>query len=320
MKGSTGLIIVALGATLLLTYGLVLPLPPAPGAPAAVLAPSTSPTCARLRGRGLGAAGLPREAAGRPELPTPPPTATPTPTPPPTATPLPAVTPTPTFVAPCQVRGRALRVFIDPGHGGPDAGAVHVGPGGEVDLLEKDVDLDISLRLAALLEAAGHEVLLARSEDRGLTPAQTGRQELYARVDMANEAGADLFISVHNNGHSDRSQRGTEVYYCSARPYSDENKRLAIAVQAALVEALRRAGYETVDRAIHDDIEVYRGHMGVLGPRISRPTRMVAVLGESLFVTNDADAAQLARPEIRQAIAEGYAEGIRAYLEAVPFK
>ncbi len=54
--------------------------------------------------------------------------------------------------------------------------------------------------------------------------------------------------------------------------------------------------------------------MGVLGPRIARPTRRVAILGESLFMTNDADAAQLARPEIRQAIAQGYADGIRAYL------
>ena len=223
--------------------------------------------------------------------------------------------PLPTFVAPPLVRDRPLRIFVDPGHGGPDAGAVHVGPSGQVDLVEKDVDLDISLRLAALLEAAGHQAILARSQDRGVTPQGSGRQELYARVDMANEAGADLFISVHNNGHSDRSLRGTEVYYCADRPYSSENKRLAAAVQAALVEALRRAGYETVDRGIHDDTEVYRGHMGVLGPRIARPTRMVAILGESLFVTNDADAARLAQPEIRQAIAEGYAEGIRAYLE-----
>lgn len=315
MKGSAGLIVVVLGATLLLAYGLVLPLPPAPGAPAATPGPSAAPACARLRGRGLGAAGLPRAAAAGLVATAPAPTATPTATRPATPTPLPSATPTPTFVAPRLVQGRPLRIFIDPGHGGPDAGAVHVGPAGEVDLLEKDVDLDISLRLASLLRAAGHEVLLARSEDRGLTPGQTGRQELYARVDLANEAGADLFISVHNNGHPDPSQRGTEVYYCSARPYSAENLRLAIAVQAALVESLRRAGYETVDRGVHDDIEVYRGHMGVLGPRISRPTRMVAVLGESLFVTNDADAAQLARPEIRQAIAEGYAGGIRAYLK-----
>lgn len=54
--------------------------------------------------------------------------------------------------------------------------------------------------------------------------------------------------------------------------------------------------------------------MGVLGPRISRPTRMVAALGESLFVTNDADAACPAQPAIRQAIAQGCADGIRAYL------
>lgn len=326
MKHSRLLIVLALLATFLLVYGLSASPGPVAGGQPVTESQSRPHKAARQRSNrravGLAAMAAP-SAAATVHLPTstptatvasPTPTATPSPSATPSPTPTPSATPSPTFVAPWLIRDRPIRVFIDPGHGGPDAGAVHVGPSGEVDLLEKDVDLDISLRLAALLQTAGCEVLLARTDDRAVRPGGNRREELYARVDMANEWGADLFIDVHNNGHNDRSLRGTEVYYCSDRPYAAENRRLAAAVQAALVEALRRAGYETVNRGIHDDTEVYRGHMGVLGPRIPRPTQMVAILGESLFVTNEADAAQLSRPEIRQAIAQGYMEGIQAYL------
>jgi N-acetylmuramoyl-L-alanine amidase len=318
MKHSLLLIALALLTTFLLVVALAEPrLPQASGYPAAegasALTVSVPASTAQPTQPLLAVAAEQTATPGAPSA-TPLASVAPSLTPPPTQV-LPATaTPIPTFVAPAQVSGRPLRVFIDPGHGGPDAGAVHVDASGQVDLLEKDVDLDISLRLASLLWAAGFEVRLARTEDRAVMPGANARQELYARVDMANDWGADLFIDVHNNGHPDHTLRGTEIYYCKDRPYSAENIRFAADVLAGIAASLRRAGYETLNRGPHDDTEVYRGHMGVLGPRITRPTRMVAMLGESLFMTNDADAAQLARPEIRQAIAQGYAEGIQAYL------
>ena len=93
------------------------------------------------------------------------------------------------------------RVVIDAGHGGHDTGMI--GPSG---LREKDVVLDIALELGRLIEQKlGAEVVYTRSEDTYLKPA--------ARTKVANDAKADLFISVHANASSVRSVRGIETYY-----------------------------------------------------------------------------------------------------------
>uniref|UniRef100_A0A7V4G7L7 MurNAc-LAA domain-containing protein n=1 Tax=Desulfobacca acetoxidans TaxID=60893 RepID=A0A7V4G7L7_9BACT len=88
--------------------------------------------------------------------------------------------------------------------------------------------------------------------------------------------------------------------------------RLAWLVQQALVRNLRQAGYNTLDRGTKDDAIL--GHLAVLAPRnLNRPSQMPAIIGEALFMTNDADAAQLSRTEMRLAIARGYLEGIKAF-------
>lgn len=93
------------------------------------------------------------------------------------------------------------RVVIDAGHGGHDTGMI--GPNG---LREKDVVLDIALELGRLVEQKlGAEVVYTRSDDTYLKPS--------ARTRVANEAKADLFISVHANASSVRSVRGIETYY-----------------------------------------------------------------------------------------------------------
>lgn len=200
-------------------------------------------------------------------------------------------------------------IFIDPGHGGSDSGAVHK-TSGKVDLNERDVNLDISQRLATLLRQAGYDVQMSREDANTPVNGNEGA-DLRARVDAANKSNADLLISVHNNGIANNGVHGTEVWYCTDRPFSDQNKELANDVQQALVRNLRQAGYDTQDRGIKDDGMM--GHFAIMGPTIERPSTMPSVTGESLFMTNDQDASQLQKPEIRQAIAQGYFDGIQAY-------
>ena len=203
------------------------------------------------------------------------------------------------------------------------------------DLVEKDLNLAIALLLAEMLRDDGFRVVLTRDSDRAVSPAyvEAGVRsqvvlDLQARVDIANQARADLFISIHNNGSPDPGQRGTEVWYNNARPFSDRNRALAELVQEGLLRQMRLAGYESFDRGIKDDasFRVFRGrsfNIYVLGPgdnprRPHVPTAMPGVLGESLVLTNPDDAAALRRPEIVEAIARGYREAVVRYFERFP--
>lgn len=213
-----------------------------------------------------------------------------------------------------QPQPKGKLIYIDPGHGSSDVGAVHKGPDGQADLLERDVALDVAQQLADMLRREGYDVALTRTAENRPLPNGSQGADLQARVDMANKANADLLISVHFNGLDNKNTRGTEVWYCSDRPFSGDNERLATLVQESLVRNLRDAGYDTVDRGIKDDAKM--GHFAVNGPHISRPSQMPGIIGEPLFMTNDEDAAQLKRPEVRTALAKGYFEGVKAYFES----
>ncbi len=236
------------------------------------------------------------------------PVATSTPTDQPTAAPQPTDAPT----QPPAPTPNGKVIFIDPGHGGSDSGAVHTGPGGVVDLTEKDVNLDVSLRLADLLRQAGYDVQMSRTTDTFAIPGASTPVELQQRIDMANAAHADLYICVHHNSSVNSAANGLEVFYCADRTFSDSNLRLAQLVHDSLLRDLSAAGYNATDLGIQDDAS--EGHLAVLAPHnMARATQMPGILGEALFMSNDADAAALARPEIRQAEAQGYFDAINAY-------
>lgn len=220
---------------------------------------------------------------------------------------------------------RVRTIAIDPGHGGPETGAVT----GRVT--EAQLNLRIARLLADMLQESGYRVVLTRDSDGPVSPeyedssvrAQLTR-DLQARVDIANRAGADLFLSIHNNGHGAPSVRGTEVWFNKARPFSDRNRVLATLVLENLVAHLRAAGHPAINRGIQDD-EHFRVRNGrslniyVLGPSTTRqPTEMPGVLGESLFVSNPLEAAALQDPDIQWAIARGYHDAVVAYFEEFP--
>ena len=178
-------------------------------------------------------------------------------------------------------------IVLDPGHGGSDTGAMRNG------LVEKDVALDIALRLRTVLTARGWIVRMTRDTDRDVFgPNASDVNELQARVDVANNAGARMFVSIHANSSTSSVPSGTTSYY-----YKPEDRPLATAIQHHLVTVL----------GTKDD--------GVVRERfyVIRRTTMPSALVETAFVSNAGDAARLRQPDFRQAIAVGIADGIRDY-------
>jgi len=221
-------------------------------------------------------------------------------------------------------------ITLDAGHGGTEIGASHTYPDGVV-VAEKDLNLRVMLRLRDLLQQAGYQVTVTRTRDalvntdkKDLTGdgKTTLSDDLQARVDLANSSGADVFVSVHFNGISDPNRKGTYVFWDPDRPYADKSKALAEMVDAALVKAMKEAGYSPEDHGATRDTAVLGGeHYYLLSPKtdvVGRPSQMPAVIGEGLFLTNDDDANALRKDAIVEAIARGYAEGIKAYLARYP--
>ncbi|MFN8558345.1 MAG: N-acetylmuramoyl-L-alanine amidase [Dehalococcoidia bacterium] len=226
--------------------------------------------------------------------------------------------------------GRSRVVALDPGHGGDEVGAAGAG------VAEKDVNLRIARKLRDLLEREGYTVLLARDGDRRATPppdaprdtsGRPTRADLQARIDIANLAGADVYLSIHNNGSPNPGDSGTETWWDGRRPWAAYNRALAEHVQGALVAAIRATGYPVIDRGLKEDSQfrIFQGRafpIFVLGPpragaSTSRAVQMPAVLGESLFLSNAVEAQWLARDNVQDAIARGYRDALVRYFRLI---
>ncbi|MCL2611162.1 MAG: N-acetylmuramoyl-L-alanine amidase, partial [Defluviitaleaceae bacterium] len=120
---------------------------------------------------------------------------------------------------------------------------------------------------------------------------------LTERTNMANNWGADYFISIHANANENPQANGTETLY---HPNSTKGKALATEVQEQLILQLKRP-----DRGI-----IPRSNLAVL-----RLTNMPAILAELAFISNPVEAELLANPEFRQAAAQGIADGLTQFLK-----
>lgn len=228
------------------------------------------------------------------------PTSPPLPAPAPTTTILPVPAPERTQIARVPAEGITLPapkidtplpqvpegrfvVVIDPGHGGPDPGAIGIG-----GLREVDVIMPISFQVAALLRQQGVRVVMTREEDRDLG--------LEPRVQIARRANATLFVSIHANAISmERPDvNGIETYFHSAA-----GQRLAEIIHRNMLAA-------TGSR----DRRVRKARFYVL-----RRTTMPSVLLEVGFVTGAEDASRLREPEHLNNLSVGIARGILEYLQ-----
>jgi N-acetylmuramoyl-L-alanine amidase len=184
-------------------------------------------------------------------------------------------------------RGR-YRVVIDPGHGGPDPGAVGID-----GLRETDVVLEVGLQVAQLLQARGVQVLLTRTSEVDV--------DLPPRVALANSAGADLFVSLHANALSlDRPDvNGIETFFFEG------GRSLALA--QVIQERVLAVSPGTPDRGARP------GRFYVI-----RRTVMPSALLEMGFVTGEIDQPRLAEPSFRRRLAEAIAAAILSYLQQAP--
>lgn len=203
-------------------------------------------------------------------------------------------------------------VAIDPGHGGADSGATGTLPpgtqtgmtpridaDGQTRIYEKDVTLDIAQRLNGYLRGRGFPTVMTRTADMagGDVPFTTVGADLRARVDIANNAGARLFVSIHENALS-ATATGTETYHFY---YSNPGARaLAVLVHQQVLAALGLP-----DRGVK-----------TAGFYVLKNTRMPAILVEGAFLTNPGDALLLADPAVRQRLAEAIGVGVARYTAA----
>ena len=203
-------------------------------------------------------------------------------------------------------------VAIDAGHGGADSGAVGVLPPGTLTglpprldkdgrtvIYEKDVTLDVSQRLDAYLKGHGFPTVMTRTQDMagGDVPSTTTGADLRARVDIANAAGARIFVSIHENSLGETTQ-GTETFHFY---YSSPGaKALAQLVHQEVLLALG-----VPDRGVK-----------TAGFYVLKHTRMPAILVEGAFLSNPAEALLLADPSVRQRLAEAVGTGVARYSAA----
>jgi N-acetylmuramoyl-L-alanine amidase len=212
----------------------------------------------------------------------------------------------------------AVDVVIDPGHGGQDSGAISQG------VVEKDLNLDVGLRVAQVLRLAGWRVRLTREEDR-YVPLET-------RVEIANALPGAIFVSIHFNdaqgqGSAVARASGIETYYSGAKllpapapaivwnalfhrdkPVPDAVTLDAVAAGALLADSIQQAliaNTAAPDRGIKE-----------AGLYVTRRVAGPAVLVEGGFVSHPQEAHLLQDPAYRQKIADSIAEGIVRFLDS----
>ncbi len=180
-------------------------------------------------------------------------------------------------------------IVLDAGHGGSDPGAQNKALG----LNEASVTLDITKRLAALLKQQGWTVLMTRTSDVDVSYwGSSGPEELGARVKVANDRKADLFLSIHCNSSVSASSNGTSLHY-----YKQGDRVLAGELQSHVVAATGRT-----NRGLQANRFYVLTH-----------SQMPAVLVETAFLSHPQEGALLGDANYRQRIAEGIAQGLKQY-------
>jgi N-acetylmuramoyl-L-alanine amidase len=222
---------------------------------------------------------------------------------------------------------RVRRIVIDAGHGGHDSGTI--GPRG---IEEKDIALDVALRLGRLLQQRlGAEVIYTRRTDKFVP--------LEERTAIANAAQADLFLSIHANSSSDPDVRGVETYFMNfttsadamavaSRENADSNRSVyelsdlvrKIALSAKIDESREFAA--DVQQQLYSGL--LSGNAGMKNRGVKQApfvvligAQMPSILAEISFLTNREDAAELSRPRYRERLAEALYGGVAEYIDGM---
>ena len=190
-------------------------------------------------------------------------------------------------------------ILIDPGHGGIDGGAKS-----KAGTIEKDINLQISLKLRDNLEEKGYKVYMTRDEDKGLyqkgkTIKEKKREDLNRRVEMKKETECDIFISIHQNMFPQSKCYGAQVWYAS----NEKSYNLATIVQETIKESVKDNNKRIVKPAVEAYLILRDKYEGA------------SILVECGFLSNPDEEARLKSDEHQNLIVEGISNGIDKYFE-----
>lgn len=190
-------------------------------------------------------------------------------------------------------------VIIDAGHGGDDGGAIGID-----GTVEKDINLDIALKLEKLLKFYGFDVIMTRTEDimtcdDGLDSLRKRKvSDIHNRFDVLEKNPDAVFISIHQNKFEDNSQHGTQVFYSGN---NDESKLLAESIQNSIVSVLQPDNSRVVKKSGSGIYLLYHA-------------KLPAVLVECGFISNPTEVKRLNDEKYRMKIAILSADGLIKYL------
>ena len=182
-------------------------------------------------------------------------------------------------------------IYIDPGHGGADPGALYK------NIMEKTINLEISKKLEKSLGEQGAVVYMTRYDDYDLSVKNTNsrkRSDLSRRVNIINSSQCDMYISIHLNADSSASWQGIQVFYDDVNP---ENEKLAKVMQEVLGKRMNSK------RKYKELTTIY----------LHRKVERLGVLVEAGFLSNANDRYLLKQGSYQQKIVNGIVEGILTY-------
>lgn len=242
-------------------------------------------------------------------------------------------------------------VCLDAGHGGDDRGFIQFFEDGQFELEEAVLVMQQAWDLKARLENRGYSVVMTRDTDVAVNA--TGRDvnddgrtaahdppgsdrnktldEIQARINICNEAKADVLVSIHINGYSTTKPRGYETWFTRERPFGDRSAEFATLAYAHLKEQLANIGYvlpAEEERGVLPDSsadvqmehQVFK-HFIITGPEIPgviEPSKMPGAIVESFFLSNPNDVAVMTSPDGANAIVTAYEQAIVEYFEYYP--
>lgn len=199
------------------------------------------------------------------------------------------------YVTGRQVEKQKECIVVDVGHGGFDSGKI--GVNGE---LEKDINLQIALKLKETLEAKGIPVIMTREDDQGLygeSASNKKAQDLQRRCDLINDKKPLMTVSIHQNSYTSPEIKGAQVFYYTT---STESQKLAETIQKALIEQ--------VDPENHREAKANDSYY------MLRKTASAIVIVECGFLSNPEEAAKLSDEGYQQKIADAICLGVFRYL------
>lgn len=194
-----------------------------------------------------------------------------------------------------------LCVVIDAGHGGSDPGKIGVN-----EAKEKDINLEISLKLKEVLEKHNISVVLTRDSDEGLYSSQTANQkaqDMQNRCKIIEQSNAQFTISIHQNSYTSPEIKGAQTFYYGQ---SVEGKKLAEEIQAALIA--------------HVDPQNHRAAKANESYYLLKKTPTPTVIVECGFLSNPTEADLLLQDDYQNKLVNAIYLGISQYLGETPLE